>query len=139
MKIEKDVEEFFKKLMSIPKIKESGLNILLNNDIQIFDDSITAKVLRRGMELEGSWDAYRLSNIDIHYEDRAIPLNSRIEMIGVKEFAPVIRPGDCGLIVIYRFIMFDIQHNPLDLVTGIRITVKRPNNITDTVRIVVYG
>lgn len=138
MKIASAVNNFFMKLYANPNVP-TGLKALIDNDIKAFDESITEKILSRRMKLEWGWNSYVLSNVDIFYDDLSLQLSERLELFGVRDDSPVIRPGDSGLTIIYRFTVVDIMGTEMDMVTGIRVTVMRPNNVTNTQRIVVYG
>lgn len=138
MKIKNSVKNFFMKFFANSNIP-SELKPLIDADVKTFDDSITEKILSRKMRLDWSWASYELSDIDIYYDDITIRLGDRLEMFGIRDDAPAIRPGDTGLTIVYRFTVSDIYGTEVDIVTGIRVSVMRPSGGVDTQRIVLYG
>ena len=78
-----------------------------------------------------------LIDADVKVFDNSI--TDRLEMSGIRDDAPAIRPGDTGLTIVYRFTVSDIYGTEVDIVTGIRVSVMRPSGGVDTQRIVLYG
>ena len=138
MKISNNVKNFFMKLWATPNVPKE-LKELIDVDVDTFDCDITDRVLARQISLDGSWGSYELSDIDIFYDDQAIKIGERLEMFGIRDMAPTIRGGDAGIIIVYRFTMYDVYNRVMDVVTGFRVTIKRKNDAMNTRRIVVYG
>lgn len=100
---------------------------LVEADIKLFDETIIDKVLRGEFKMDGDWDAYVLSDIDILYDENMLKFNNRLDMFGIRESVPPIRANDVGLVFIYRFVMYDIFGNEMDSLAAYHVIIKQTN------------
>lgn len=100
---------------------------VIENDITVFDEAITNKILRGEFKVDGNWDAYVLCDIDILYDENMLKFTNRLDMFGIRGSMPPIRANDNGLVFVYRFAMFDIFGNELDSLATYHVAIKQTN------------
>lgn len=101
------------------------LTKLIERDIVLFDEAIINKILRGEFKMDGNWEAYVLNDIDVLYDENMLKFTNRLDMFGIRDSMPPIRANDTGLVIIYRFTMFDIFGNELDSLAAYHVAIKQ--------------
>lgn len=133
-----EVYSFLNKLAEHPVQPVQNLVEVINEDVGFFSDEITDAILSRRMRLDSSWEGFKLSDVDILYEENMLSFASKLEMYGIRNLIGTIRGRDKALLIHYRFTDYGLWNMEMDSLACFHVVVQQT---AKTIHrwIVVYG
>ena len=98
---------------------------VIDNDVEMLDGVIVNKILCGQFKVDGGWSAYTLSDVDILYDEDMLHFSDRLDMFGIRKSVPPIRANDKGLVIIYRFTLYDIFGGDLDSLAAYHVAIRQ--------------
>ena len=137
----KQTKETLKFFSDIEKTVKGGDDItdFVKADVELFETTVRDGVLRKRVHLDESWSMYQLSDVNIYFDDDVLKTYDRLELYGIRQFAPSLRGNDVAATMMYRFTAFDMLGGALGIATGFHIIVKRSSGAVEHRRVFVYG
>ena len=119
MKMTKEVKGFIEGLGKFPELQK-----LLMSDYSKIKTGITELLLKHRIKLEGSWNSYKLADIDVLYEENPLNVNEKFEFWGITKCLPLLEWTDVTLVVWYKYNMVDMMGNIRDALNVFHVTIR---------------
>jgi hypothetical protein len=97
---------------------------LIWEDIKKFQKDITNLVLKDKINLEGSWNDYVVTDINLTYEENMIKFRDMIQVYGIHDDVATLYADDVGLVASYEYTLVDAMGGIMDRLYLFHITVK---------------
>ena len=121
-KMTEDVSKFINSIKSTNKFKSCA--DLIENDLDNIKLAITDIVIAGELKLEGNWNSYICSDVDVIYEEDMINFVDRLNMYDIYKYIPTIKGTDTGMICIYQFTLPDAYGGILDMFNVFHVVIK---------------